>query len=237
MADSKQKRVALWGIPRSVSSAMARVMLNSGVKTKILYEPFADPYYLGPERTSARYASREADPEKSYEKTKSLVEQPYTGYDLVFLKEMAYQMSGRLTEEWLPSWTYFDPAEAGYQDLAELSRLVKKLGQKMVVLDADDLLDQPEAMLRAYCRETGLEYRDSMLHWKPMTDTEMKEIYRTDFWGSGWTGGVARSSTITRQPVKPLPDDVSKEDFAVLEKTIQDSLPFYEELHALRLKP
>nr|KAG5696639.1 hypothetical protein BaRGS_034100 [Batillaria attramentaria] len=221
---------------------------------------------MADKRISTRFTSVEADPEKSYEKIKSLVEQPYTGYDFVFLKDMAYALSGRLTEDWLPSgfthtflirqprasltsmihvtlnkdvpgWKDFDPAEAGYQELAELCRLVKKLGHKMVVLDADDLLDKPEAMLRAYCRETGLEYRDSMLHWKPLTDTELKEIFQADYWGSGWFGGLLKSTTITRQPVQPLPDDVSKEDLAVLEKTTQDSLPFYEELHALRLKP
>nr|KAG5696640.1 hypothetical protein BaRGS_034101 [Batillaria attramentaria] len=82
-------------------------------------------------------------------------------------------------------WEYFDQAEAGYQEQVELSRLLKKLGHKMVVLDADDLMDRPEAMLRAYCREIGLDFSEKMLDWKPMSDAEFESIFGA--WEPAWS--------------------------------------------------
>jgi len=41
-------------------------------------------------------------------------------------------------------WDYFDTEEVGFKELYQLFNLVtNKLGQKPVVIDADDLLKQP----------------------------------------------------------------------------------------------
>jgi hypothetical protein len=51
------------------------------------------------------------------------------------------------------------PAEAGkHGDLSD--------GEvSITVIDADDLLDNPEGIVRAYCKEVGLEYSPDMLVW------------------------------------------------------------------------
>ena len=38
--------------------------------------------------------------------------------------------------------------------------------QVSLVIDADDLLDNPEGVVRAYWREVGLEYTPEMLNWE-----------------------------------------------------------------------
>ena len=79
------------------------------------------------------------------------------------------------------------PSEAGYVELRQVFDFLRSNGQvgpsiagrrqsgelkegevTITVLDADDLLDDPEGVIKAYCREVGIDYRDSMLIW----DTE-----------------------------------------------------------------
>lgn len=40
------------------------------------------------------------------------------------------------------------------------------------VIDADDLLDDPEGILRAYCKSVGLEFTPDMLNWDNDEDQE-----------------------------------------------------------------
>jgi hypothetical protein len=87
----------------------------------------------------------------------------------------------------------FRPDEAGYDELRRLFDYLRNEGQigpkfagkteangetngtngnshgvEICVIDADDLLDNPSAMVEAFCKTTGLEYDPGMLYW----DTE-----------------------------------------------------------------
>lgn len=79
----------------------------------------------------------------------------------------------------------FMPAEAGYDELRRVFDFLRKEKQvgpsiagkhgeledgevSITVIDADDLLDDPEAIISAYCKEVGIEYNPQMLVW----DTE-----------------------------------------------------------------
>ncbi|EKD20539.1 uncharacterized protein L3040_004171 [Drepanopeziza brunnea f. sp. 'multigermtubi'] len=76
----------------------------------------------------------------------------------------------------------FMPSEAGYDELRRVFDFLVKDGQvgpaeagkhgdlsdgevSITVIDADDLLDNPEGIVRAYCKEVGLEYSPDMLVW------------------------------------------------------------------------
>lgn len=81
----------------------------------------------------------------------------------------------------------FMPAEAGYDELRRVFdylRAQKQVGPaiardyegplsdgevSITVVDADDLLDNPEGIIKAYCKEVSLEYDPGMLDW----DTEI----------------------------------------------------------------
>jgi hypothetical protein len=79
----------------------------------------------------------------------------------------------------------FMPAEAGYDELRRVFDFLRKeklvgpaLARKgeeckgdevsITVIDADDLLDNPEGIISAYCKEVGIDYDPKMLIW----DTE-----------------------------------------------------------------
>ncbi|KAH7418403.1 P-loop containing nucleoside triphosphate hydrolase protein [Cadophora sp. MPI-SDFR-AT-0126] len=79
----------------------------------------------------------------------------------------------------------FMAAEAGYDELRRVFDFLVKEKQvgpavagkyenlkdgevSITVVDADDLLDNPEGIISAYCKEVGIEYTPEMLNW----DTE-----------------------------------------------------------------
>jgi len=67
-------------------------------------------------------------------------------------------------------FTYFLSEEAGYRELRMLVEFLLKKGvvtrEGISVLDAGDLLDNPEGAVRRYCERVGLEFRQEMLKWK-----------------------------------------------------------------------
>ncbi|KAG4025740.1 hypothetical protein MFRU_051g00050 [Monilinia fructicola] len=83
----------------------------------------------------------------------------------------------------------FMPSEAGYDELRRVFDFLRSNNQvgpslagtpesspenlkdgevSITVIDADDLLDNPEGIIKAYCKEVGMEYDPNMLIW----DTE-----------------------------------------------------------------
>lgn len=79
----------------------------------------------------------------------------------------------------------FMPSEAGYAELRRVFDFLRQQNQigpacagqyetlkdgevSITVIDADDLLDDPESIIQAYCKEVGIDYKPEMLNW----DTE-----------------------------------------------------------------
>jgi hypothetical protein len=67
----------------------------------------------------------------------------------------------------------FMPSEAGYNELRRLFDYLmaegliggSNGGVKITVVDADDLLDKPAEVIRAFCEDVGIDYHDGMLEW------------------------------------------------------------------------
>ncbi|KAK7090001.1 hypothetical protein V1264_009865 [Littorina saxatilis] len=264
---SGQKRIMLWSVPRSLSTAMCRVMLNSGLTTKVMFEPYGNSYHFGPERVSTRYPRYPIDPSKSYSNIKKRQELPYDDKELVFVKNMAYHLApDRLTAEWIPDgfthtfiirnprstiisklkvhnnftgWNY-DPRESGYQEQVQIAHVLQQLGHRLVVIDADDLMENPEGILRAYCREVGLEFKPSMIHWEPLSEPDFQETFLCGVWEPSWFDNVRTASGLYPKPkmaAKDTGNDVSydAETRDLIGRSERENTKYYEELYALRL--
>jgi hypothetical protein len=77
----------------------------------------------------------------------------------------------------------FIPSEAGYLELRKLFDYLREQklvgphkageangtteddGVSITVIDADDLLDKPQEVLDAFCKETGIDFHPDMLEW------------------------------------------------------------------------
>lgn len=236
------KPVALWAVPRSVSTALERVFVERG-DFKVFHEPFSATYYYSPERRSDRFAGSEPKEEYGHEKILKRMlefrEKP------VYFKDMAYHVAGFMTPEFVSRFTNTfiirDPApviasldsfwpdftfeETGYEQQHSLFGLAVENGEDPAVVDAADLTGDPEGTIRAYCEKLGIEYMPESLSWEP------GEVEGWEMWKE-WHEEAQESTGIKSQP---LEDET--EVPASLESVYQRCLPYYEELYEKRLRP
>lgn len=235
-------RVALWAVPRSVSTAFERIFVERDDAT-VLHEPFSHAYYFGEERRSERYADRPPAPDQTFQAVRERV-LGVDGAPIVFMKDMAYQASPladpgfygyfrntfiiRDPREALASlarkWPEFTAEEAGYHDQGRLFDLVTgELRQPPVVVDASDLRSRPKEVVEAYCEAVGIPHHDDALRWQARP---------VDIWQDweGWHDDAERSRGIEPPPPPPagsLPPS--------LEAAVERCRPAYERLREARL--
>jgi hypothetical protein len=236
------KPVALWAVPRSVSTAIERVFVERG-DFKVFHEPFSVSYYYSPERRSDRFAATEAKEEYGYAEILALMlgveDKP------VYFKDMAYHVAGIMSGEFVSRftntfiirdpapviaslgrfWPDFTPEETGYEQQHRLFELALENGEEPAVVDAADLTADPEGTIRAYCEKLGVPFMPESLSWEP------GDVPGWEMW-TEWHEEAQESTGIKSQP---LEDDT--EVPAGLEGVYERCLPFYEELHEKRLGP
>ena len=126
-----------------------------------------------------------------------------------------------------------------FKELYDIYQHVKKnLDPNVVIIDSDDVLNDPEGMLRKYCATIGLPFSMKMLSWngdpkvsddwwfafKPMYDFEWVRIFAQN---ALYCKGFKKP---TKAPsLDEVTDDI-KESFAFVK-------PYYEEMYDARLKP
>ena len=69
---SNERPIALWAVPRSISTAFERVFIERG-DFRVLHEPFSMSYYFSPERRSEHFDGEEIKEEYRYENVLSEV--------------------------------------------------------------------------------------------------------------------------------------------------------------------
>jgi len=122
----------------------------------------------------------------------------------------------------------FHEDEIGFVEQRELfDRLCDRLGEVPPVLDSDDLLEAPAAMVEAWCQAAGITFVAEALHWQPGNRDEV----------SWWDGGsfhanLRNSDGLKAQrrsyvDINKLPDRVK-----AIHETV---LPHYQHLYGYRL--
>jgi hypothetical protein len=203
-------RVAMWSGPRNISTAMMRAWGNRR-DTLVIDEPFY-AFYL--KTTGKRHAGADeviATGETDWRKVIGQLIGPLpTGKCVFFQKQMTHHLLLNVDRQWLDAVTscflirdpreviasYIkkggDPAleELGFIQQAEIFDFVRARTRSIPpVLDAKDVLENPERILRLLCDALGVEFSDSMLSWAPgLRDTD-------GVWAKYWYGEVARSTS------------------------------------------
>ena len=133
----------------------------------------------------------------------------------------------------LTGWDYFDPVEAGFKQMFEFFQFVRShLDPSPVVVDADDLLDNPEGIMQSYCEALGLEYQENMTKWTP------GPVPDWDTW-AGWHEDALKSSGFTPRKNKSRSRDgdafVMEDMPAEAVDAIERSMPHFEALYSFRI--
>lgn len=61
---------------------------------------------------------------------------------------------------------FYDPEEAGYRELRLLFDFLRSKGRDPLILDAEDLLANPQDTMRKWCETVEVEFDPAMLEWK-----------------------------------------------------------------------
>lgn len=146
-----------------------------------------------------------------------------------------YSLYKASTNPKLTGWDYFDPAEAGFRQMVELYEFVERnIHRNPIVVDADDLLDYPNEILKSYCEAVGLEHEETMTSWEPGPVPEW------DVW-AGWHEDALKSSGFKARvkknrnracvafDVEDLPPEVAG--------VVEECMPYYEALSAKKISP
>ncbi|XP_071950276.1 uncharacterized protein [Antedon mediterranea] len=123
-----------------------------------------------------------------------------------------------------------------FYEMLELVKYVRDvLKQEVILLDGDDLITNPEAMMKKWCEAVGVPFKPDMMKWEK--DGEIKwemseghkmfmnifpEASKNAFNSTGFSTRVATDHSKT-----DVPEDVRK--------CIEDSEPYYKELYKMRI--
>jgi len=101
----------------------------------------------------------------------------------------------------------------------------RRTGKRPPVLDARDVLVQPRRLLETLCESVEIPFSERMLSWPAgRRDTD-------GVWAKYWYEAVEKSTGF--QPYRPKKERLP----ASLQPLLEECMPYYEKLHALRLQP
>lgn len=246
MVSAQPVRIAMWSGPRNISTAMMRSWGNRS-DTVVVDEPFY-AYYL--ERTGKEHpiageviAAGETDWQKvAGQLTKSPLPD---GKQIFFQKQMTHHLLPEVDRGWIVDLTNCflirDPREVilsyikknphpaledlGFVQQFEIFDFVRKTTDAIPPLvDADEVLKEPEKYLRLICNAIGVEFDQAMLSWPPgLRDTD-------GIWAKHWYDAVARSTSF--EPFHPRQGNIPESLREVYERCNE----CYRELYQHRLK-
>lgn len=206
-------RIAMWSGPRNISTAMMRSWENRPDCT-VVDEPFYASYLR---ETGLPHPGREAviasQSTDRAEVVRQLTNQPVTT-PLFYQKHMTKHMPPGMDMGWCAGMRHCflirDPAEViasylkkmpsvdehdiGIARQAELFREISAVtGKPPCVIDAADVLRDPEAALASLCESLGVDYQPgSMLSWPP-GPRESDGV-----WAPHWYSNVEKSTGFKR---------------------------------------
>jgi len=238
-------RIAMWSGPRNISTAMMRAWGNRA-DTFVVDEPFY-AFYLRATGKQHPYADEViASGDTDWRRVIARLTGPIPdGKPVFFQKQMAHHLLPEVDREWLGAVTncflirdpreviasYIkkreDPAlqDLGFTQQVEIFDLIRtRVKATPPVLDARDVLENPERMLRLLCDAVGIEFGESMLSWPA-------GLRETDgLWARHWYGEVAKTTSF--QPYHPK--EVNVPDH--LREIHERCRVLYEKLYEYRLR-
>ncbi len=232
---SQDKPVALWSVPRSISTAFERVFVERD-DFEVFHEPFAESYYYSEERLSERYSDEKPRPEDNYENVLARLLEPRE--KRVFVKDMAYQAKPLIGPELVSRfrntfivrdpkyviaslsrmWPDFTLEETGFEQLYRLFRYATEV-EDVVVVDSMTFSENPVGVLAAYCEHLEIPLRTDSLSWQP------GEVREWESW-EGWHEAAQQSSGI--KPAERKDPELPPE----LQEAYEHCLPYYYQLAA-----
>jgi Sulfotransferase domain len=242
----KTATIAMWSGPRNISTAMMYAFGN-----RPDCQAWDEPFYAFSLKTfgndhpmrEAIIAANENDwdklvvrctsgpaPPKTIFYQKHMTHHMLSGYDRGWIPRLTNAFLIRSPERVLASyaqkWSEVSPRAIGFIEQAEIFDMVaEKLGRAPPVLDAEDVLANPRAMLNSLCGACGIPFREAMLRW-PMGPKPFDGV-----WAKHWYNAAWQSTGFAKPPATApeLPDG--------LRRIADEARPIYESLKRFSIVP
>ena len=244
-------RIAMWSGPRNISTAMMRAWGNRP-DTAVIDEPFYAYYLERTGKDHPVAAEAIAAGETDWRKVvRGLTEEAIPGGKPIFFqKQMTHHLLPEVDHAWVAELTNCflirDPREVilsyikknpnpaledlGFVQQREIFEFVRgnrasnrQTSSAPPVVDARDVLENPERMLRLLCDATGIPFDKAMLSWPP-------GLRETDgIWAKHWYDAVAKSTSF--EPYRPRKGDIPDS----LHEIYEECRECYESLYKHRL--
>ena len=238
-------RIAMWSGPRNISTAMMRAWGNRG-DTVVIDEPFYAFYLKATGKKHPGAGEVIAAGEIDWRKVVAQLTDPIPNDKRIFFqKQMTHHLLPEVDRQWLDAVTncflirdprdviasyikqWENPAleDLGYVQQAEIFDFVRTRAKSLPpILDAKDVLENPEQMLRLLCKLVGVEFSESMLSWPP-------GLRETDgVWARYWYTEVARTTSF--RPYRPMHGEVPER----LREAYERCRECYQRLYEHRLR-
>lgn len=202
-------RLAMWSGPRNISTAMMRSFENRR-DCSVVDEPFYAAYL---KETGLEHPMRSevlaAQPTDPGEIIAGLMRGPDDDACVFYQKHMTQHMLPHIDLGWLDRFvncflirspdeiiaSYLQKrdevsaADLGLVRQFEIFEIVRnRTGRVPVVLDSNDVLKDPEVMLKRLCDAVGIPFVDEMLAWPPGARAS------DGVWAAHWYGSVEQST-------------------------------------------
>ncbi|KAF4123206.1 DNA repair and recombination protein RAD54B, partial [Geosmithia morbida] len=141
------------------------------------------------------------------------------------------------------------PGESGYDELVRLFDFLVNSGvvgrDQLTVIDADDMLDDPEPIIREYCRRTDIDFSPDMLEWDD-DDRRHAQIHFAKW--NGFHDDAIHSNALRPRTHEQKKPSIEAEDAEwlqkygpegqrVIRKTVDANISSYNYLKQFCIKP
>ncbi len=239
--------IVLWAIPRSTSTAFEWMMRMRRDFT-CFHEPFGEWWYQGEGAPWPRIKSDSPRiPGLTFDSVQDrLLKAARQGP--VFIKDFPHYVEQAWDQQFLShfrhSFLIRDPAKVATSmyrhwpdfELKEIAimeqralfdHLTEMSGEVPPLIDSDDLLENPQGVVRAWCDGVNIPYKSEALSWEP---GERSEVSWYD--GGSWHGNLRNSTGLESQPCQTV--DIGEVPNRVKE-IYQTVLPHYNYMYQFRL--
>lgn len=241
-------RIAMWSGPRNISTAMMR-SFGARSDAVVVDEPFYAAYLA---RTGLDHPMREDVLASQPQDFRAVVTQLFAplpaGRTVQYQKHMTHHMLPEFGLHWIEQCQHAflirspravlasyvqKRAEVSLQDIGLpqqvkiFERVSSLSGRPAPVIDTDDVLTNPEAILAQLCAALGIAFQENMLRWPAgRRDTD-------GVWAPAWYEAVERSTGFGA-PAQRAPCAAVLSD--ALRALAERAQPYYETLARYRIR-
>jgi hypothetical protein len=242
------KIVALWGVPRSTSTAFEWMMRQRG-DMECFHEPYGEAWYQGEKplwprlsadsvRTPGLTQGSVTDKLKAAAARGAVFSKDFPHYidhswddDLLsmFTHSFLIRDPAKTITSMFNKWPDFHEKEAGFPEQRRLfDRIADKTGSPPPVIDSDDMLEDPAGMVSLWCASVGIPFIETALSWQPGARDEV----------SWWDGGSFHANLRDSDGLKPQKRSqyINIDEAPDRVKAVYDKMmPHYQHLYGYRL--